>query len=100
MRPVREITAEEENFRLEQIPNSCLKVIRRDGVKPEPEGTIILTAFRVVGYDKDCDGSLMARLEQIDNSGQITGWMVNQIGLWPNADLVVSLEEWKKLFIS
>jgi len=98
MRSVREITAEEENFRTESIPGSCLNAIRRDPIKPEPEGTIILTAFRITGYDQDCDGSLMARLEAIDSKGNTTGWKVNGVGLHPNIDLVVSSKELEELF--
>lgn len=63
MRRIREVTAEEENFRLEGV-QGC-KVIRRDPVEAEPVGTVILVPMRVMGYDRDCDGSLMARLEQL-----------------------------------
>ena len=63
MRAVREITAEMENFRIETLGG--LNVIKRDPVEPEPVGTIILMPMRVMGYDRDCDGSLMARLEMI-----------------------------------
>lgn len=63
MRAVREVSAEEEKFRTERIGG--FDVIRRDPVEPEPVGTIILVPMRVVGYDRDCDGSLMARWEQL-----------------------------------
>jgi hypothetical protein len=97
MRPVRKITAEEENFRTVQFaPNMFTS--KRDPIEPEPVGTIILTAFRVVGYDKDCDGSLMARLEHVDKNGEPTGWAPNCIGLYPNTDLVVTADELRNLF--
>jgi hypothetical protein len=96
MRPVREITAQEENFRA--VPMGPFDVIRRDPIEPEPIGTIVLTAFRVVGYDPDCDGSLMARLEHIDKDGEPTGWEQNAVGLYPDTELVVTLDELKALF--
>lgn len=43
MRPVREITAEQENFRLvlvEQHANCRVHCVQRDPVEPEPVGTI------------------------------------------------------------
>ena len=92
MRPVKEITAEVENFRIEK----CF--VKRDPVKPEPEGTIILVPFRITGYDPGCDGSLMARLEAIDKDGEATGWTTNCHGLYPSTDLVVTPEELKALF--
>lgn len=91
MRKVREITAEAENFRVER------HVIKRDPVEPEPVGTIVLLAFRVVGYDPDCDGSLMARLVNIDEQGDTTGWRPNGIGLYPDTALVTTAEEWRQL---
>lgn len=99
MRPVREITAEEENFRLEDRGIPGMSMIKRDPIEPEPVGTLILMAFRIVGYDKDCDGSLMARLEQVEmsNPKETTGWEVHNIGLYPQTDLVVTEEELKAL---
>lgn len=96
MRPVREITMEEENFRTEQRGNFIL--MRRDPVEPEPIGTIVLMAFRVASYTKDCDGSLMATLEAIDNEGEETGAKIKNIGLYPSTELVVTLEEWQAMF--
>lgn len=64
MRKVREITAEEERFRLEDAGDN-MRVVRRDPVQPEPIGTLLLVPVRIVGYDPDCDGSLMARYEFI-----------------------------------
>lgn len=101
MRPVREITAEEENFRTEEFYRDEYKTcsfIKRDPIEPEPIGTIILTAFRIIGYDKDYDGSLMARLEHINKDGTATGWTQGQIGLYPSCDLVVTEEELLNLF--
>ena len=98
MRPVREITAEEERFRLEPIAGTRAGTIRRDPVEPEPVGTIVLMAFRVTGYDQDCDGSLMARLEHIDRDGEASGWEPTHIGLYPFSDLVVTAEEWRGMF--
>jgi len=96
MRPTRSVTAEEENFRLEPIPGvPNARMIKRDPVKPEPEGTIVLVPFRVTGYDPDCDGSLMARMEGIDLDGKTTGWEVDSVGL--GGCLVVTPEELRSL---
>jgi len=92
MRPVKEITSKEENFRFNG------GVIKRDPIKPEPEGTIILMAFRIDGYDQDCDGSLMARIAHIDKNGEESGWCQDSIGVYPNDALVVTPEELKTLF--
>ena len=96
MRPVRDITSEEENFRTEAKGN--FNMIKRDPVEPEPVGTIILTAWRINGYSPDCDGSLMASMDAIDSKGDETGWSTNCIGLYPSTDLVVTEEELKHLF--
>lgn len=98
MRPVREITSEEENFRIEG--RGSIGYVKRDPVEPEPVGTIILKAFRVTGYDQDCDGSLMARLAAVDCDGHSTGWKVNKIGLYPSTCLVVTRDELRSLFAS
>ena len=66
--------------------------------EPEPVGTILLIPFRITGYHKDCDGSDMAKLEAIDSSGDATGWTQDCIGLYPNSELVTTLEELKSLF--
>ena len=57
-----------------------------------------MMAFRVTGYDPDCDGSLMARLEQISTDGETTGLTVESIGLYPDTGLVVTPDELEKLF--
>jgi len=98
IRPVREITAEEENFRMEPVEGAAFSLIRRDPVEPEPVGTIVVMAFRVTGYSKDCDGSLMAELDNIDKDGESTGWTPGKIGLYPDVDLVVTDEEWTGMF--
>jgi hypothetical protein len=98
MRPVREITAEEENFRTEPIRGTNAAMLKCDPVEPEPVGTIVVMAFRVTGYDPDCDGSLMARLEHIDRDGEPTGWEPTNLGLYPNTGLVTTAEEWRDMF--
>ena len=99
MRPVHYITAQEENFRLEAIPGTDARMIRRDYVEPEPRGTIVLLAFRITGYSADCDGSALVCLEQIDINGEETGWSENSIGLYETSALVLSgIEELKNLF--
>ena len=99
MRPVREITAEEENFRIEPV-NGRIGFIKRNPVEPEPVGTIVLCAFRIVGYDQDCDGSLMARLDNIDfnDPKSETGWCSGHHGLYPESDLVITEDELKELY--
>lgn len=96
MRPVRNIDEKEENFRIEKLHG--FEVIRYDPIEPEPIGTIILMAFRITGYDQDCDGSLMARLEHINKNGDVTGWDMTNIGLYPKAGLVVTRNELLELF--
>ena len=98
MRPVRKITAEVENFRTESVPGAAFDVIRRDPVEPEPVGTIVLMPYRITGYDPDCDGSLMARLEAIDKNGETVGGEMNCVGLYPDSNLVVTEDELKTLW--
>lgn len=100
MKPIRHITAVEENFRTVRVAGMPgMEIIKRDPVKPVPEGTLILFAFRVVGYDPDCDGSLMARLEHITKDGETTGWAPKHLGLSPSATLVLdSADELRRLF--
>lgn len=62
---------------------------RRDPVEPLPVGSYIACVFRVTGYDPDCDGSLMARLEQVDKDGEPSGWTPDCLGLYPDFDVVV-----------
>ena len=98
MRPVREITSEEENFREEQLPGTNAFMCKRDPVEPEPVGTIVLMAFRITGYDPDCVGSLMARLEQFGFDLHPTGWEPHHLGLYPSSQIVVTEEELAKLY--
>jgi hypothetical protein len=84
LKRIKEITAEEENFRVEQH-DSGFNVIRRDSIKPLPEGSLVAKVFRITGYDRDCDGSLMARMESVDKEGGATGWTVKAIGLHPDS---------------
>lgn len=62
---------------------------RRDPVKPVPEGTYVAMVFRVTGYEPDCDGSLMARLEQVDRYGKPSGWEPDRLGLGAASDVVL-----------
>ena len=55
-------------------------------------------AFRITEYHPDCDGSLMAKMEQIDKDGETSGWNVDSIGLYPESELVVTAEEWRGFF--
>ena len=86
MKRVPEITAEQENFRTVPLFDNGLhpnmQTIRRDSVEPVPVGAVVAKLFRITGYDQDCDGSLMARMENIDASGAAPGWEVKCIGLY------------------
>lgn len=88
MKAMPVITAEQENFRLEPVGEN-VSVIRRDPVEPVPVGTYVAQVFRVTGYDPDCDGSLMARLEGVDQAGEATGLEHNFIGLNPDSFVVL-----------
>jgi hypothetical protein len=90
MKRIHEVTSEEENFRLE--PRGGFQTIKRDFVKPEPEGTIVLLPFRILSWEKDCDGSAMATMENIDFNGDATGWEVSNIGLYGNG-FVATIKE-------
>jgi hypothetical protein len=105
MRLLREITAEEENFRIER--RGMFNVIKRDPVEPEPVGTIVLLPFEITGYDQDCDGSLMARMENLypfdleENDFDISdlgssGWEVSRVGI--NKGIVISAESLVALY--
>jgi hypothetical protein len=78
-----------ENFRIEPVPGLRMTTVRRDPVEPVPVGTYVALVFRVTGYDQDCDGSLMARLERVDAGGRETGWKESAIGLYPDCAWVV-----------
>ena len=100
MRQIREIPMEEENFHLEVV--NGFTVPRRDPVEPEPIGTIVLLPFRVIGYDQDCDRSLMARLANLTlfKRGELieSGWDASNIGLYPGDGFVVTEEELLAMF--
>lgn len=100
MRTAREISAEEENFRIEPMAASGrFFFVRRDPVEPEPVGAIVLLAFRVTGYDQDCDGSLMARLDAVDMEDvEETGMSLDSVGLYPTTTLVVTEDELKAMY--
>lgn len=113
MRLIREITSEEENFRT--VPNGPFVTFKRDPVQPEPIGTIVLIPHRIVGYDPDCDGSLMARLELVSHgeefdpvddeilnapkevAARYAGVSTNH-GLYPDSGFVVTPDELKEMF--
>jgi len=119
MRFVKEITAEEENFRTEsmgiKVPgpvregaegygsqvremiDAPMCMIKRDFVKPEEEGTIILMAFAVVDYEKDCDGSALAKLKHIGWDGDPSGLTIDGVGLYHGHDIVISREELEEI---
>lgn len=89
LRPVREVTPEERNQRLVPFVGTNMFTTKVDPVEPEPVGTYIVMVFKLTGYDKDCDGSLMGRFEQVDRHGNRTGWEPTHLGLYPDSDLVV-----------
>lgn len=109
MRFPKEITSREENFRVEGVSDN-IGVVRRDPVEVEPIGTVILWPVRVVGFDQDCDGSLMPRMEVLDLD-EIRGGLedpdpvlaapgggryasvVTNFGLYPSSGFVVTEEE-------
>lgn len=63
--------------------------VKRDFVKPVPEGTYIAMVFRVVGYGQDCDGSALVEVECVDQHGEPTGWGSNALGLHADVDVVL-----------
>jgi len=93
MRLIRDIS-KVENFRTDPASEK-VAFIKRDFVKPEPEGTIILLPFRITGYDLDCDGSALAQLKALDNRLDTTGWRPNGIGLYPDVGFVVDKNEFE-----
>jgi hypothetical protein len=92
IRRVPEVTAEQENRRTVPFasgPGFRMVTSKCDPVEPVPVGTYVALVFRVTGYDQDCDGSLMARLERVDADGRETGWKESAIGLYPDCAWVV-----------
>jgi len=97
MRKIREITSEEENFRVEPFTKGHF-MVKRNPIQPEPIGTIILIPFKIMGYDQDCDGSLMARLGSLSfDDLDETGWETSHIGLYPDSGIVATKKELKEL---
>jgi len=99
MRLLRKITREEERPRAVDVAPGWI-TIKVNPIKPEPGGTIVLMAFRIDRYEADYDGSLMARLEHIDKSGEVTGWAPDRIGLDSDTAIVVTAKEWEEMFLS
>lgn len=60
------------------------------GHEPVPVGTLVTFVFRVAGYSNDVDGTRLAHVEQVDRSGDETGWETSLIGLYPEANTVVA----------
>lgn len=98
MRPVRTITAAEENFRLEPIVGTPARLVARDFVAPEPVGTVVLKAFRITGYGRDCDGSALPVLVNIDGEGDETGWQETAVGIDDTSTVVATEAEWRAMF--
>ena len=96
MRPVNTV---ETNFRLEPA-GGFLTRVKHDFVPPEPVGSLILIPFRITGYDSDCDGSAMVRMENINNEGESSGWTVDSITIDGTSALVVSEEELELMFLT
>lgn len=88
MKLLREITAAEENFRLEELAPR-MSFVRRDFVEPVPVGSYVAIVFKVTGYGRDCDGSALARLVHVDKDGEESGWTENNIGLYPDSEVVL-----------
>src|ERR1700677_3778164 len=88
IRRVPEIDRSRENARLEPLAAGA-SMFKVDPVEPVPVGTLVARIFRVTGYDQDCDGSLMARLESIGADGEATGWHPTHLGLYPDCAWVI-----------
>ena len=92
IRRVPEITAEQRNARRVPLASGDgfnASVFKVDPVEPVPVGTYVARVFRVTGYDQDCDGSLMARLESVGADGEPTGWNPTHLGLYPDCAWVL-----------
>lgn len=104
MRLIRDIR-HLENARVVAIPELPNAItIKVDPIEPEPVGTVVLLPFRIAGFDRDCDGSLMVRMENLmrwhhsEDGLAETGWDVDSIGLDPDTGFVVSEDELVGLF--
>jgi len=86
-KPIRRVrdVSEAEGARSEQmIPgDGRFLTTHRNPVEPEPVGTYVALVFRVDAYRPDCDGSLMARLEAVNERGEGSGWFPDALGLLP-----------------
>jgi hypothetical protein len=80
MRKIRKVSDEEAGFGTKEV-SPGVNVIKQNPVEAEPVGTVVLLPFVITGYDPDCDGSLMARLKNINLDGQETGWEPSGLGL-------------------
>jgi hypothetical protein len=92
IRRTPEITAEQENHRLVPLaggPGFSAVMSKVDPVERVPVGTYVVKVFRVTGYDPDCDGSLMARLDNVGADGKSSGWEVTHLGLYPDSTWVI-----------
>jgi hypothetical protein len=105
MRLVRDIPPEEEIARVER--RGRFYIVKRNPVEPEPVGTIVLLPFEITGYEQDCDGSLMAELDNLypyeleGNDFDISdlgssGWEVSRVGI--NKGIVISAESLVALY--
>jgi len=88
--------------------------IKRDPVEAEPIGTLILMPMMVVGFDQDCDGSLMSRLEVLNlddisegigepdpvyaapGGGRYAGIITN-FGMYPSSGFIVTEQELREM---
>ena len=90
IRRMKAVSKEEENLQIIPIPGVPNAVtIKVDSIEPLPVGSLIIFMFRITGYDKDCDGSLLARLEKINYKGETTGLELNHVGLYEDCTWVV-----------
>lgn len=86
---VRPLPEPDDGARLEPIAGMNAVTIRRDPVKVVPEGSYVAMVFRVTGYDPDCDGSLMARLQPVNRFGEAIGNERDCQGLYPDTEVVL-----------
>lgn len=80
---IEPITAEEEGFRLEPLPElgEQAKIIRRDPVQRLDKGDYVALVFRITGVGQDCDGSVLYEGEHVDAEGMATGFAFDSMGL-------------------
>jgi len=89
---LRTLKKPDENHRYRQIGTAqdggAIVTSQRDFVHPVPVGGHVVMIFRVTGYDPDCDGSALARLEHVNTKGETSGMTLDCMGLW-DGDLIV-----------